>query len=399
MLDELYFLSEATKQVNPRSSEIINNVYPVVAKHYTQNKSAIKKVIANYISSKYEVMYATTPYDRIAFNDFDNFWKALNLKESVVDALMSNCFFHNLPSYNPRAAKSPFVATMICCIKAALKDKDDKMAELLTIYLDFSGQFYPSIHAGCWKYLPNREVLEYVVNNKLSNKFDLKKYGNVFSVVRNICIVWLNTYKKDINSQFEDNTYGIIIQQLHDRTKSFLKNIAKVYYDNKDNYMNYVRDNMDPENYILKDTNSSLADKYTDVSINYMTTRDVDYKFCQMVADENVKKDEIKSIMSSIFHNKDNIADLRELVNIIIINFMRQYPDEPISSVKFLTYSMSTKPNSKDKDVMRIREIIIKFLNENSVDYVRRKSRQPTATSYYKAVLKMICLCINAANK
>jgi len=87
------------------------------------------------------------------------------------------------------------------------------------------------------------------------------------------------------------------------------------------------------------------------------------------------------------------------VVNILITDFMREYPDEPISGIKFLTYSMSTKPNSKNKDQIKVRETIVRWLNENSVDYVRRKSRQPTATSYYKCVLKMICLCINAAVK
>ena len=398
LLEGVYFLSEAK---NPaRGKDIITKVEPVVIKAYNANKNAIKKVIGDYITSKYEGMYASSPYDRLAFNDFDNFWKAIKLRESDIEALMSNCYFMSINNFNPRAAKSPFVAVMILCIRTALKVNDQKMAELLAIYLAFSGQFYPSIHSGSWKYLPNKEVMEYIVNNKLSNKYDLKKIGTVFGTVRNICLTWLNTYKKQLtSSDMDDTEYTILVQQLHDRLKSFIKNIATLYYENKDNYMNYARDNMDPEDFKLRDTNSTLAEKYTSMAVNYMTTRDVSYKFCGMVADSNVSKDEIKSIMSSIFHNKDNIEDLRMVTNIIITDFMRAYPDEPISGIKFLTYSMATKPNTKDKDLIKVRETIVKWLNENSVDYVRRKSRQPTATSYYKSVLKMLCLCINAAAK
>ena len=396
MLD-LYFLNEA--KAAEKTSVIINKVYPVAEKAYNANKSAIKKMIGDYITSKYNVLYATSPYDRIPYNEYDKFWKTIKLNERQINELMKDCFFNSMPAYNPRAAKSPFTAVMMCSIRSALKTKDDKMAELLVIYLAFSGQFYPSIHSGSWKYLPNKEVIEYVVNTKLSQKYDIKKYGNVFGTVKSIATTWLNTYRKDITGDMDDFTYGILVQQLHDRIKSFLKNIAKLYYENKDNYLNYVRDNMDSEDFLVKDTNSSLADKYTSIAVDYMTTRDVNYKFCGMVADENVKKDEVKSIMSSIFHNKDNIKELREVVNLIIVDFMKEYPDEPISGVKFLTYSMSTKPNAKDKNIIRIREIIVKWLNENSVDYTRRKSRQPTATSYYKCVLKMICLCINDAVK
>ena len=399
LLEDVYFLSEA-KNHEARSKEILTKVAPVVDKAYKENKNTVKKCIGNYITSKYEPMYAPSPYDRLAFNDFDNFWKAIKLRETDIEKLMSGCYFMSTDNFNPRAAKSPFVATMMMCIRSALKSNDTKNAELLTIYLAFSGQFYPSIHAGSWKYLPNKEVMDYIINNKLSNKYDLKKIGTVFGTVRNICLTWMNTYKKTIvSNDLDDGDYAVLVQQLHDRIKSFIKNIATLYYDNKDNYMNYARDNMDPEDFRLKDTNSTLAEKYTAMAVTYMTTRDVDYRFCGMVADENVKKDEVKSIMSSIFHNKDNIQDLRMVVNVLITDFMRAYPDEPISGIKFLTYSMSTKPNSKDKDQIKIRETIVRWLNENSVDYVRRKSRQPTATSYYKCVLKMICLCINAAVK
>ena len=64
---------------------------------------------------------------------------------------------------------------------------------------------------------------------------------------------------------------------------------------------------------------------------------------------------------------------------------------------KFITYGMTTKPNSKDKNMIRLRNIIVGWLDANSVDYVRRKSRKGTAVSYYKIVLKMLVLYINKA--
>ena len=398
-------LNEANKALSS-SCVIAQKVYPFVAKAYDQNKNNVKKLIGDYITSKYNFLYATAPYDRINFDkdDYANFWKAIKLNEGQVEAIMQDCYFFKPPydkkPFNPRTARTPFTATLYCCIKRCLKANDMKNAELLSIYLAFSGQFYPSSHAGIFPYLPNKEVLDYVINNKMTGKFDIKKYGNIFSVIRNICIVWLDYYKKTIiNDTTDDDDYRLIIQQLHDRIKSFLKNIGNLYYDNRDNYMNYTRNNMDEENYVQKDNNSTLAEKLTSMAVDYLTTRDIDYRHCGMVADENIKKDEVKSIMSSILHNKDNIPELRELINIIITDFMKNYPEEQVSSVKFLTFSMSTKPNTKDKNILREREIITKWLTENSIDYVRRKSRQSTATSYYKCVLKMIVLGINAAVK
>lgn len=392
---------EANYKSLAKTAVIVNKVYPVVAKAFETNKNAVKKAIGEYITSRYTFLYAVAPYDRLSFGkeDYDKFWRAIKLNEKQIDNLLRDCFFYNI-NYNPRSAKAPFTAVLFCCLRYCLKHNDQKNAELMAVYLAFSGQFYPSNHSGLWPYLPNKEALEYVVNNKLSGKYDIKKYSNVFDSIRNICIVWIERYRKDITSEsLDDDSYGTIIQQLHDREKSFLKNIAKEYYDNKDNYMNYVRNNMDPDNYLLQDNNASLANKFTEMAVDYLTTRDVDYRHCSMVADENVKKDEVKSIMSSILHDKKNMPEIRELINIIITDYMKTYPDEPVSSVKFLTYSMATKPNSKDKYIIREREIITRWLTNHSVDYMRRKSRQSTATSYYKCILKMIVLGINAAVK
>lgn len=400
MINEEYML-EANYSHLAKTAIVSSKIYTQVAKAFPSNKNAVKKCIGDYITSRYNFLYATAPFDRLPFgaDDYNKFWKAIKLNPVAMENIMKQCWFYNVP-YNPRSAKNPFTAVVLMCIRYCLETKDMKMAELLGIYLSFSGQFYPSIHSNEWPYLPNKEVMEYVVNNKLSDKYSLKKYGNVFGCIRSVAINWIEFYEKDIKDKtLDDDSYGTIVQQLHDRVKSFLKNIASLYYNNKDNYLNYVRNNMDSENYILTDNNSSLADKFTEQCVDYMTTREINYKFCSKVADENVKKDEVKSIMSSIFHNKDNIADLRLLVNILIADFMRNYPDEPLSGVKFLTYSMSTKPNSKDKNIIKVRDIINKWLQENSIDYVRRKSRQSTAISYYKCILKMICLYINAATK
>ena len=142
-----------------------------------------------------------------------------------------------------------------------------------------------------------------------------------------------------------------------------------------------------------------VIDRVTEKAMDYLTTKDINYALCGMAADQNVKKDEIKDVMSSICHNKENFADLRKVLNIIIADFVRSNPNEPIHGVKFITYAMTSKPNSKDKDIIFLRTTIVRWLNTNSPAYVRRKKRAPTASSYYSAVLKMLVLSINEANK
>ena len=56
------------------------------------------------------------------------------------------------------------------------------------------------------------------------------------------------------------------------------------------------------------------------------------------------------------------------------------------------------KPNTKDEYIIELKETILKWLDENSPNYRRRKNRKATAISYYKSILTYITLCISAAN-
>ena len=397
-------LLEADYSHVKKTSVVRTEIYPLIAKQMPNRWANIKKEIGTYITENHEQLYAAAPYYRIPFGpkNYEAFYKALGIPEKELEKYMKKCFFYNL-NFNPRAAKNPFTAAMICIIIYHLKHNDMKNAKLAAIYLSFSGQFYPSIHYHFFQYLPKQSVMDYVINNRLNDKYWLKKTGNVFGAIEHFVETWIDGYKKLLlSNDWDDDDYArTMVQQLHDRIKAFIKNVSKEYYeaDENEEYLNYAVDNVEEDNFHLTNANSVKADRYTENAVNYMVTKDVNYKFCGMVADQNVKKDEIKNIMSSIFHNKDNIVDLKKVVNIIIVDFMNEYPEEPITGVKFLNYCMSTKPNTKDPDLLFIRETIVRWLNTNSIDYVRRKSRTATATSYYKAVLKMIVLTISAANK
>jgi hypothetical protein len=55
------------------------------------------------------------------------------------------------------------------------------------------------------------------------------------------------------------------------------------------------------------------------------------------------------------------------------------------------------KPNTKDKDILQLKNIILGWLN-NSVRY-RSIKTQATKNNYYKGILSYIAIIINKANK
>jgi hypothetical protein len=180
-----------------------------------------------------------------------------------------------------------------------------------------------------------------------------------------------------------------------------MKNFAALYYkayENKD-YLNYESDNYDDDAYRVSDNDVIRADRYAEKTMHYMNANAVDYKICTMCADQNVRKDEIKEIMESILSNSDNIPTMKELVSNIIADYMRNSETKDVRDLQFVSYSVTMKPNAKDPNLVRIKDIIYTWLEDNSAGYRRRKNRIATRNSYYKAVIEYVVLVINKANK
>lgn len=382
----------------------VKELYPLVEKCISSHTPAYKKNIQHFLEVRSEDIYDTVPCKRIPFStqDADDFFDAIKLNKASVTECLTHTYYWNM-NFNPRAAKDEFTMAMMMVIRYFILKNDSKNAEISAIYLAFSGKFYPSIHSGKFKIPPDkyRHVMEYVVNNMLTNKYDLKKYGSVFGAIRSICQTWLKTY----NSKFkdpDDEDVADMIQQLHGRIKSFLGNIATMYYkayENRDQYLTYGSDSDDENSFRISDSDSLLAERCVENAMNYVTSKGVDYKLCSMAADKNVHVDEVKSIIESIQDDKDNLVLIRELFSITISLYFSESKEKDVRSMDFVTKSISAKPNTKNKDIIRQKQIIETWLDENSPQYRKRRSRPDTKSSYNKSILIYYVLVINYANK
>ena len=294
---------------------------------------------------------------------------------------------------------------MISVIRYFILNKMTKETEMSAVYLAFSGKFYTSIHSRKFMYNSdgkyNRHIMEYVVNYELSGKYDLKREGSVHGAVRSICNTWLASYTKRF-TQMSDEDVVYLIQQLHNRIKSFLGNIAEKYYDAvKDKkYIAYSKDTLDDDNKILDDKNDSLrAEKYVEIAMAKISSMGVDQKICAISANQNVKITEVKSIIESIVMDNDNIPQIKELVRLMIISYMENSKFKDVVNPEFLARSITPKPNTKDPKVLRQKEIVEFWLNENSPAYRKRKSREATAVSYHKSVMSYFAWTIYNSNK
>lgn len=382
----------------------VDKIYPLVEKSLSKNTAKYKKNIQNFFEARSRELYDTAPYTRMLFGEkeTDDFFKSIDIKKEDITDCLKDTYYWNM-NFSPKAAKDEMTMTMMMIIRYYLLKKDTLNMELSAIYLALSGPFYPSIHYGSFpKVQPSeyRHVMEYVVNNMLTMKFDLKREGSVFGAIKSICKTWLKTYE-DIIRNPDDEENAEVIKQLHGRIKSFMKNIAELYYEayEKKMYLTFDSDSNDEENFRIADNDSLRSERYVENAMNFINNNNVDYKLCSMASDQNVKVSEVKSIIESIQDDKQSISEIKELFRLLISDYIRGSREKNVASVEFVSYCIKAKPNSKNDYVIRQKQIIEGWLDEKSPQYRKRKSRAATKSSYYQSVLTYYVLVINKANK
>ena len=395
---------------NTTNSEITSiidkHIYPIIKDTLSKSLTKYKNMLSKFMNSRSDGLYDTFPATRIPYGqqDADELYAVFSKTEKEFQDIIDKTYYSQISNFNPRTAKNPVTVISICIIKYFFNKNDKANLELAIIYMSFTGGFYPSIHYGSYpSAVPAdyRFVCDYVVNNELTNKFDLKRTGSVIGTIKSIGSTWIDTYKDYFKGTTDDEEYVYLIQQLHMRIKSFIQNTAELYYKcyNNREYLTYDSDNMDQDEFRLTQNDSTKIESVTTRAMTFITTHDVDYRLCKMCSDSNIKTEEVKSIIESIVKNTDNIDTVKELCSLIVTNFFKVSKNKDVRDIDFISYSIKAKPNTKDKDVLRQSEIIETFLTENSVAYNRRKSREATKNSYNRAILTYFVLVINQSNK
>lgn len=395
----------ANQQKN--TTAIKSGIYPLVEKALS-NKAILSKyikLVGDFINARSQDLYDICPCSRIMYSqqDEDLFFATLKIDKKEVEKHLQKTYYASIPNYNPRNAKDPLTMTALTVVRYFILHNKLKELDLACIYLSFSGTIYPSVHYGSFRYSPEqyRPIMEYVVNNRLSNKFDLKQQGSVIGAIKSVYTSWLNKYKNEFKS-YTDYDASYIIEQLRGRIKSFMINIATEFYDaynSNGEYLLYDSDDFSEDSYREVDNNSMIVERIVESTMNYINSTTVDYSICAMCEDTNVRLIEVKQILDSIYANKDTIPLVKELLRLIVAEYYQNNKNPDVRSMGFITYTLTKKPNSKNKNVLRIKQILDFLLSESDSAYNRRKHREATKISYETCLLKYYAIMINKVAK
>ena len=391
------------------TNAIVTKVYPIVEKAISNRVGLWKKAVSNFMQKRSASLFDIAPCDRIYYtdNDREELFTALGIGMHEITNGIRDTYYYKIAAFKPSQAKDETTIVCLCLVRYFFLKKMQKELELAMIYLAFSGKFYPSIHYGFFKTVAPakyRHIMEYVVNHKLNNKYDLKKYGTIIATVKSMNQTWIDTYKEEFK-HFIDEDVCYVIDQLHNRLKSFVKNIASLYYEAYENkeYITYDKDSLPEEGdsalYHLTTNDSFKLQMYVENTMTKINTSQVDYSICKMCSDANVKTEEIKSIIETILNNKENLLKVREYITLTIACFLEESEVKEINSTKFLTHAIKPKPNTKNPAVLRSKEIMDELLDDNSVGFRKRKHRNATRQSYYAAFSTYFAIVTIRANK
>lgn len=384
-------------------TDIIDIISPIIEGAMDKKKSAYINCISRFVHKNHTQLYDYAPIERIYFRkrEIDDFFNSIGVSEKDILAIIKNLYYWN--DQELAACKDPFSVCQVLIIRYFMKKKDIKNTELACLYLAFSGKFYASCH---WKWFreftPSREVMDYVVNYMLSRKFDIVVEKSLWGAIKNLTRTWVNSYSAMLlDPHVSDEEILYLIHQLYERIYAFLRNIAKPYFEayEKKLYLNRESDNYDSDNYRVAQNNSTLASSITEKTITYMTSTAVSLARCHSAAQKGVDPQEIKAIFENILNTNKYLDELRFVINIMIVDFVKNFPNvkDITNSVEFIDYSIKPKPNTKDPDLLRSKNAIIGWLNTSS--RYRSIKTPVTQNNYYRGILIYIVLTINAANK
>lgn len=395
---------EAMK-IDANTSAIVKKLWPMVEESMKKSstQSAYKRLVNDFISRRSEDLYDTLPCARLICSEaeMDKLFDVLKIKKSDVADVIKETYYGTIPNFNPYAAKHEFTVTQLLVLRYYILNNMKKDAELAMIHLAFSGRFYPLQHYRSYPtVVPVRHVMEWVVNNALTAKFDLTVEGSVIGAIKSVSTTWMNTYM-DRFKRLTDEDVVYLIQQLFSRIGSFMKNIAIEYYkayEEKDLYIAYSSDSYDADDFHLADSDTLKISKFTEKTMNNINMSGVDYRVCKMCSDSNITPNECKSVIESIVSTRENIPKIKELISLMISLYFST-GEKDITDLKFITFTIAPKPNAKQKEIIRQKEIIEEFLSESGTAYLRRRSRIATRNSYERCVRMYFALVIHNSNR
>lgn len=412
--DHLYY-TEAKSDGNAviaNSYIIMENLYPKIEKVLStpQGDRQFKLLVGEFMDRNQSKLYTVGPVYMIPFTEKEKlrYYELFNTDGKEIQGWVKDILKHlGSNSEFKYLTNNPVFFILYCCIKYYFSSKNEK--GLNTALAIYALAVYPSVYSLYYKYQPNEGVMQYTVDH-LTNKFMLKKSGNLFNMLFDSIN---NTFKKYSTNDPERGYVSLNrasdkevirwVQRIHNDQKSLMKNIT-------DNYMiNYrkglrVSGNLESQDGMVidpdKENDTSIVDSVTNKVIIPILNNGVNLKIVSQAHDlAQISLADCRYYIGKIL-TSDKSDEIRTFVQSILFKFLYdyRYTREDINSSKYLVWcaQLFRQTNSKNENIKVIKDTLDKWASDVGV-YTKFK-REASRINYKKAIFFYFAICIQYYN-
>lgn len=348
-------------------------------KHLQQFVIAIQK----YFDKNNEIIYGTSPGKRLFFTDADKevVYAFTKIRPEEVKLAMKSIAGVNS---SWKLLNDPFVILSTLIIRELTKIKKEPERNFTMMYVAM--KFYSNRQYQSFPHEPNEQIMAYTINN-LSDKFKYKTLKNNYNVVKDTVLTSHKTYER-ILLIGEDQSLVIYIPQMENRIGKLIKNIAELFYDNRENkrFLNLERSFDDENDRMLDaDTSSSIIHQMAEGVTHEFISKKINVGLIRLACSRNdVSFSVMFNTLNSIKQNEK-----METINALISNILTQLFNadhsilERICSTEFTVYALKqlSVSNTISPELIDIKKILERLLAEHCAKYAMT-NRAATKTNY-----------------
>lgn len=292
-----------------------------------------------------------------------------------------------------KIANNPFYILSLLIISYYTKNNKMPEADAVTVYVSYL--LYVASHKGSFKFLPNKAIMDYTLNN-LSNRFFIKQCGTIQGMIENTTVEALHKrYSGEIRDP-SDNNVKNVLSALETRVSSLLKNIADEFYMNHKNgkYMHHEDEDLSEDNFHLSDNISFKIERMVSHTMQSITSEGFDQNnIIKRAANLNAgtSANKIDSMLRTILN--EDLISIPELISNIMTIFIYKGSIgnniEDVKTMKFLSESLQIyKSNAQDGVTLKIKDTLARWINLTAEKYGRNFiSKGKTSMDNYRRAL------------
>lgn len=317
-----------------------------------KNHKKIKLLVSDFIKENSKKLSTLGPTYNILFSKEENkkLFKLFDIDKNDIIDIIEECPMINTKWKFLSDPMNIYLSTVTSWLTANRKLCNTSYIDSVryTVLRDYS-----MVQKYFFKYEANPEIMDYTIENSLSNRFKLKKFNTILEFLINVADTKVADdsifYNRIITC--EDRYVIYFIQNLHSSLSSMILNIANRYYKNYDDNKRYKEDNafknnMEGDMYI-EDPNSLSKD------IKLLTRRLLKIFFSESHVDKSILKMACTAVVAYKDKNGKKRIDRKMLENMIkrigiVIETIKEEDHTFVNDiiVSIIAYYLSIKGNS-----------------------------------------------------